>query len=377
MKLGIDQISEYQELFTNKRVGLITNPTGLNSDFVSSIDILNEQTSLRALFAPEHGIRGELQAGVHLDDYVDSKTNIPVFSLYGKNKKPSKEMMDMIDILVFDIQDVGSRFYTYVYTMAYAMEACKEHHKTMVILDRPNPLGTKVEGTILDLTYRSFVGYYPITERYGLTIGELALLFNNEFDIHCDLEIIPLKDYDRRLDYIDLNIPFIMPSPNIPTPLTTYAYLSTCFFEGTNMSEGRGTTKPFFIVGSPFMNVTEVLNKLKEFDLPGVTFRSLYFTPTFSKWQGENCQGIELIITDKKVYEPVKTGYILFDIIKNTHKEFEVLPPFKEGRPHFLDFLNGNDFLRTSRIPLEEQLKLLEDDSKEFTKVKRRYHLYE
>jgi uncharacterized protein YbbC (DUF1343 family) len=143
------------------------------------------------------------------------------------------------------------------------------------------------------------------------------------------------------------------------------------------MSEGRGTTKPFFIVGSPFMNVTEVLNKLKEFDLPGVTFRSLYFTPTFSKWQGENCQGIELIITDKKVYEPVKTGYILFDIIKNTHKEFEVLPPFKEGRPHFLDFLNGNDFLRTSRIPLEEQLKLLEDDSKEFTKVKRRYHLYE
>ena len=311
IKCGIDVIDNYLDLFDGKRVGLITNPTGVNHSLLSTIDILNEKANLVALFSPEHGVRGDLQAGVQLDDYVDSKTGIKVYSLYGKNKKPSKEMMDQVDVLVFDIQGVGARFYTYIYTMAYAMMACAEEGKLMVVLDRPNPVnGIDVEGNILNLEYRSFVGYYPITQRHGLTIGELACLFNDEFDIHANLKVVKMEGYQRSMEYKDTGLHWILPSPNIPTPETTLYYLSTCIFEGTNMSEGRGTTKPFQIIGSPYLDVEKVLQELSKWKIKGVEYRQLYFTPIFSKHKGELCNGIELFITDKKEFLPVQFGYI-------------------------------------------------------------------
>ena len=201
VKLGIERIDEYLSLFEGKRVGLITNPTGVDHNLKSTIDILNEKTNLVALFSPEHGVRGDLQAGVRLDTYVDPDTGITVYSLYGKTRKPTTEMMDEIDVLCFDIQDVGARFYTYLYTMAYSMQACKEHDKPMVIFDRPNPVNARdVEGNILNVTYRSFVGYYPLPQRYGLTIGELATFFNEEFDIHASIHVIPMSNLNSNME---------------------------------------------------------------------------------------------------------------------------------------------------------------------------------
>jgi len=200
MKLGIDLIDQYLDVFKGKRVGLMTNTSGVNSQLQSTINIMKAKTNLVALFAPEHGVRGNFQAGEKFLTYTDEETGVLVHSMYGENRRPTKEMLDQIDILCIDIQEVGSRFYTYIYSMAYAMEACKEYQKTMVVFDLPNPInGVDVEGNILDFNYRSFIGYYPIVQRYGMTIGELALMFNEEDNIRCDLKIIPMKGWRRKM----------------------------------------------------------------------------------------------------------------------------------------------------------------------------------
>lgn len=377
MLLGIDRIDDIKETLQDKRIGLITNPTGVNSNLESTIDILNKHVNLVAMFSPEHGVRGELQAGVKVDDYIDKATNIKVYSLYGKTKKPTPEMLADVDVVVYDIMDVGARFYTYIYTMAYTMMACKEQNKQFVVLDRPNPVnGVDVEGNILDINYRSFVGYYPIPVRYGLTVGELAQYFNNEYNINCDLTVIKMSEYNREMDFEDTNLTFVFPSPNIPRPLTAYHYLGTCIFEGTNMSEGRGTTKPFEIIGSPFLNHQGVIEQLNKLQLPGVKFRSLFFTPTFSKYQGELCKGIEIIITNKKTFKPVQTGLHLFDIIRSTHKEFSFIKPYKEGMHPFFDLLTGTNLLRENLVTIETFISNSEKQSNNFKKQKRRYHLY-
>ncbi|MDA3931328.1 MAG: DUF1343 domain-containing protein [Tenericutes bacterium] len=378
IKLGIDLISQNKHLFKSKRLGLITNPTGVNHDLESTIDILNRETNLVAMFSPEHGVRGDLQAGVKAEDYVDDMTGVKVYSLYGKSKKPTKEMMGKIDLLAFDIQGVGARFYTYLYTMAYAMMACKEHNIPMVVFDRPNPVNANtVEGNILNTKYRSFVGYYPLPQRYGLTIGELARMFNEEFNINADLTIIKMENYHRDMDYSDTGLTFIFPSPNIPTMETCYVYLSTCIFEGTNLSEGRGTTKPFQMIGSPYLDVDWLTEVLKKQNLKGVKFRKTYFTPTFSKHKDMLCKGIELMITDKDIFQPVITGFILLTFIKNHHHEFEFLPSFsKDGHP-FLDLLVGDNFLREGQYSIAELKKKINEDSEKFKQLKRRYHLYD
>ena len=377
IKLGIDLIDKYLNLFIGKKVGLITNPTGVNSKLVSTIDILNEKTDLIALFSPEHGVRGNIQAGVRISDYIDEKTGINVYSLYGKNRSPSKEIMEKIDILVFDIQDVGARFYTYIYTMAYAMMACAENNKPMVVFDRPNPVNAEdVEGNILNIEYRSFVGYYPIPQRYGLTIGELAELFNKEFKINANLTVVKMESYNRQMKYGETGLHWIMPSPNIPYPTTAFPYLATCIFEGTNLSEGRGTTKPFNIIGSPYLDSEWVIKEIEKYKLDGVIFRTLFFNPSFSKFKGELCNGIELIITDESKFKPVKTGYILLDLIRKHHKDFDYIPPFKKGSHHFIDFITGDSYIRKGILSIEDILKIIEKDTLAFRKIKRRYHLY-
>lgn len=378
VKVGIDRIDSVIDIFNKKRVGLITNPTGVNRDLISTIDILYEKTNLVSLFSPEHGIRGELQAGIQLDDYTDLLTGCTVYSLYGKNKKPTSKMMDTIDILAFDIQDVGARFYTYLYTMAYAMIACHENEKKMVIFDRPNPVNAnEVEGNILNTKFQSFVGYYPIVQRYGLTIGELATLFNEEFNIQCDLTIVKMEGYQRTMDYFDTGLKWIFPSPNLPSIESTYLYLSNCIFEGTNLSEGRGTTKPFQIIGSPYLDHVWLKNTLNQKQIRGVAFRTLYFTPTFSKHQGKLCKGIECIVTDKSVFKPVKLGYIILDLIRNHHPEFAFIKPFKEGMHPFVDLLTGNNYVRHHTFSIDEQLNQIDKDTQVFKDLKRRYHFDE
>ncbi len=377
-KVGIERFLDEKAFFEGKRVGLITNPTGVTSDFESTIDILNQHTDLRALYAPEHGVRGDLQAGVRLENYTDEKTGVPVYSLYGKQKKPSANMLEDIDVLCFDIQDVGARFYTYIYTMAYAMMAAKEHGKQMVVFDRPNPVdAVHVEGNILNLNFRSFVGYYELPARHGLTTGELAKLFNEKYEINCDLKVVEMEGYMRSMDYDLLERPWVMPSPNIPTTSSLYAYLATCIFEGTNLSEGRGTAKPFHVIGSPWLKAESLATKLNNFGLKGVSFRPLYFTPSFSKHAGSLCQGIELHIFDRYRFEPVKTGMVMLYMIRDLHEAFSFNAPYKEGMHPMFDLLTGTDVIRKETMSLSALIKWMDQDAKAFKKEKVRYHIYD
>ena len=378
MKLGIDCIDKYLNVFEGKRVGLITNPTGINSNYESTIDVLNKKTNLVGLFSPEHGVRGNIQAGEKLGEYVDDATGVTVYSLYGSTKKPTPEMMEKLDVMCIDIQDAGSRFYTYIYTMAYAMMACKENGKTFVVFDRPNPANASIyEGNILDLEYRSFVGYYPILQRHGMTMGELAVLFNEEYEIGCDLVVIKMEDYNRDTFYDETNCLWVLPSPNFPTPTTSVVYCATCIFEGTNISEGRGTTIPFEVVGAPFIDGTLLAEKLNAFKYPGVYFRPLYFTPTFSKHEKKMCGGVQLHILDRKAFPAVKVGWTMLDVIRKLYpNDFVVSKPLTEGRPCMLEFNTGCGYIKDGSKPLSEQLEIIDKDTATFGKIREKYLLY-
>lgn len=376
--LGIERLQEYEALFQGKRIGLITNPTGVDRHLTSTIDRLSERYDLVALFSPEHGVRGDLQAGVRLDDYVDEATGCVVYSLYGATKQPTPQMMDTIDVLCFDIQDVGARFYTYLYTMAYAMKACALADKPFVVFDRPNPVGgTKVEGNRIDPAFSSFVGNYGLPQRYGLTIGEVAQYLNEEERIHARLHVVPMTGYHRAMSFRDTGIPWVLPSPNIPSMDTPLLYLGTCLFEGTNYSEGRGTTRPFEVVGSPTLDPDRLIAALASYDLPGVLFRPLYFTPTFSKHQHTLCRGVQLHVTDAALFRPVYTGMVLLKTIERLDPAFSYLPPYKDGLRPMIDLLNGDDFLRTDRLDLTAIQAVMTQDETTFQSIKRRYHIYD
>jgi len=384
-KLGVEQLS--QANFGSKRIGLLTNHTGLvfasknpNSSFESTIDILHRDFNLVKLFAPEHGVRGNLQAGVTLDGYIDERTGLPVVSLYGATRRPTVEMLADIDVFAFDIQDVGSRFYTYMYSMAYAMEACAANGKEFVVFDRPNPLGDAVEGNLLEPECKSFIGLYPMPQRYGLTIGECAMLFNTEFGIGCNLTVVKMENYTRNMYWEDTGLPWVLPSPNIPTPETCFVFNATCIFEGTNVSEGRGTTKPFHIVGAPWLNGQELADELAMYNLPGVHFRPHYFTPVpylpNGKCINELCGGVEVHVTDQAAFRPVKTGVtMLYTIKKLGGKNFAFLPPYHDKGKHMIDYNTGGTYVREG-MPLADVLALYEKDAAQWRKLKRKYELY-
>lgn len=378
VKTGIDNIDEYMDIFKGKKVGLITNNTGYNCEFKSTIDILRERTNLTALYSPEHGIRGDIQAGEKVESYIDSKTGIRVYSLYGKNKRPSKEILKDVDILAFDIQDVGARFYTYLYTMSYAMESCSEFNKEFVVFDRPNPInGVDVEGNLVDKNYSSFIGRYPIPQRYGLTTGEIASLFNEEFLIGCKLKVIPLKNWNREMYYEATGLNFIMPSPNMPTIDTAVVYPGTCIFEGTNISEGRGTTRPFEIIGAPWLDGFKIADMMNRIKLYGVKFRPVFFTPTFSKHAGKLCMGIQIHVTDRKIYKPVKTGIFLYEAIKRESKDkFDFVTFEGKKLKYGIDYLAGDSTIRKGNISTDKIYEKCQEDSLKFKELKKKYHLY-
>lgn len=378
VKLGIERIDEFKELFVNQRVGLITNPTGMDNNFKSTIDILNEKTNLVALFSPEHGVRGNVEAGGVFDDFIDDKTGIMAYSLYNKDRKPSQKALDSLDMICIDIQDVGSRFYTFIYTMAYTMISCKESGKKFVVFDRPNPMNAlDYEGNILDLNCRSFIGYYPILQRHGLTIGELAKLFNEEYQIGCDLTVIKMENYERDMYFEDTGCKWVLPSPNIPTSDICLYYNSTCIFEGTNISEGRGTTIPFKVIGATFINPYELANKMNSMGFKGVYFRPLYYTPTTAKFEKQMCGGVELHILDRKLFTPVKVGWALLDVIRNMYpNDFKINPPYREGGNCMLNLNTGCKYITENKYPLSEQFAIIDKDTIEFGKIRSKYLLY-
>ncbi|MDD4077378.1 MAG: DUF1343 domain-containing protein [Bacilli bacterium] len=376
VQTGIDLIDEHLDVFSGKRVGLITNPTGINSKYQSTIDVLHEKVNLTALFAPEHGIRGDRQAGDTIGAYTDKATGLTVYSLYGSTKKPTAAMLNDVDVLCIDLQDAGARFYTYIYTMAYAMEACAEYSKEFVVFDRPNPAGgANVEGNILDLDYRSFIGYYELVQRHGMTIGELALLFNNEYGIGCNLTVIKMKNWTRNMYYDETGLPWIIPSPNIPSVETTIVYPGTCIFEGTNIAEGRGTTIPFQVVGAPYIDAQEYSQALNGLGLPGVCFRPAYFTPTFSKYTNQLCAGVQVHVTDRKIFPAVKVGWAMLDVVRRLYPNDFVITNYKQPRC-MLDLNTGCRYITLGIYSLEEQFTIINEDTLEFMTIRQQYLLY-
>ncbi|WP_430148954.1 exo-beta-N-acetylmuramidase NamZ family protein [Peribacillus frigoritolerans] len=370
-------LKEEKNVLSGKKVGLITNPTGIDSKLTSIVDLLHDDPdiNLTALFGPEHGVRGDAQAGASVEYYIDEKTGLPVYSLYGKTKKPTPEMLKDVEVLVFDIQDVGTRYYTYIYTMAYAMEAAKENDIPFIVLDRPNPQGGEsVDGPVLEPEFSSFVGLYPIPLKHGMTVGELATLFNKEFKIGADLKVIKMKGWKRDMDYDDTGLPFVLPSPNMPTVSTTFVYPATGLIEGTNVSEGRGTTKPFELIGAPYINSDELAGKLNVLRLPGVKFRAASFTPTFSKHAGKLSHGVEIYITDREEFKAVPTGLYIIKTIQDLYPgDFEFLAA------NNFNLLIGNGWIM-SRIKegstVNEILKEYQVKQDAFKKVRKNYLLY-
>ncbi|MCK5649888.1 MAG: DUF1343 domain-containing protein, partial [Gemmatimonadetes bacterium] len=302
-------LSDSIHLIQGLRVGLITNHTGIDSRRAHGIDRLVEipDVELVALFSPEHGIRGEAEGGVGIQSQGDERTGLPIHSLYGQTRKPTPEMLEGLEALLFDIQDVGARYYTYVSTMALAMEAAGEAGIPFLVLDRPNPIGgIAVQGTVLDPEFATFVGLFPVPMRHGMTAGELARLYVGEFGIQVDLKVIPVEGWKREMTFGDTNLPWVAPSPNMPSVESALHYPGTCLFEGTNISLGRGTDEAFQILGAPWVDGESLVRALDEYHIPGVRFEAIRFTPTGPgdrKFDGEEIPGVRFTVTSPE-YDP-------------------------------------------------------------------------
>lgn len=368
------------------RVGLLCNPASVDKHFRHARVLIDKAChgKLAALFSPQHGFFSEKQDNmVESEHMVDPGLNIPVFSLYGRTRIPTAEMFDLIDVLIIDLQDAGTRVYTFVYTMSYCMEAAKKFDKTVVILDRPNPLnGTSIEGNCLSEEHISFVGRFPIPMRHGMTIGELALLFNRHFGIGCRLEVVPMKGWTRNMYFTDTGLPWIPPSPNLPTPAAAMVYPGQVVWEGTNVSEGRGTTQPFEIFGAPFVDPGRLLEKAGPPESTGVVFRPLAFEPTSNKWKGQLCHGFQLHVVDPAKYAPYRTSLTLLQAVLAHHrKDFQWKdPPYEyefEKRP--IDLILGSRSIRR-RIEALEEIEQIEADWQaelnEFKALSREYYIY-
>ncbi|MFH1762549.1 MAG: DUF1343 domain-containing protein [Gemmatimonadota bacterium] len=338
-------LSDSIHLIQGLRVGLITNHTGIDSKKVHGIDRLAEapQVELVALFSPEHGLRGEAEGGVEILNQTDEGTGLPIHSLYGQTQKPTPEMLEGLDAILFDIQDVGTRYYTYVSTMARAMEAAGEAGIPLLVLDRPNPIGgVAVQGTVLEPDFASFVGLYPVPMRHGMTAGELARLYVGEFGIQVDLRVVRMDGWKREMTFGDTNLPWVPPSPNMPSVESALHYPGTCLFEGTNLSVGRGTDMAFQIVGAPWLNGDSLAAALARYEIPGAEFRAVRFTPTApgdGKFPNQEVQGVRLISLSPD-YDPTLAALAL---LRETRR---MSGDRWEWRPGHFDRLAGTDRLR-------------------------------
>ncbi len=387
VQTGLERLIENPPkwIFGN-RIGLLCNPSSIDRHFCHSRELISRKfpDHLKALYSPQHGFYAEKQDNmIESDDMFDPVLKIPTFSLYGKTRIPDKKMLDPIDILIIDLQDAGTRVYTFIYTMSYCMEAAKKFGKKVLILDRPNPVnGVMIEGNCLSSNMFSFVGRYPIPMRHGLTIGELSLLFNNEYGIDCDLEVIPMKGWNRVMYFKDTDLPWIPPSPNLPTTTSTMVYPGQVIWEGTNVSEGRGTTQPFEIFGAPFINTELILSSLGGNQLPGAALRQIVFEPTSNKWKEIPCKGFQIHITDPYEFKPYITTLKLLQTVIYHHKDhFKWKPPpyeYEYNRQP-IDLIIGNEQIRNRLETLDnidEIADSWQDDIDSFVKLSRKFHLY-
>lgn len=377
VKLGIENLAQHLAVFQGKRVGLITNATGIDSQWNRSIDLLRAKVQLVALFAPEHGLRGTVVAGAAVPQETDAASGLPIFSLHGDTKKPTAAMLKNVDVLAFDIQDIGARPYTYIYTMAYAMQSAKEQGKEFVVFDRPNPLGgLLVEGGVLKPAYSSFIGLYAIPLRHGMTVGELARMFNESFGIGAKLTVIPMSGWKRSMQLEDTGLPWVMTSPNIPTPDSARVYGGTGLFGGTNVSEGIGTTRPFELVGAPWLDGQKLAARMNAAQLPGVVFRPVNFTPQWGKYQGRVCNGVQIHVTDKQRFEAVSTGVMLLQAVRELGgAAFKFNPPAGKDR-WMIDLYAGGPELRGDPQTLAAMLEAWRREAVAFRKKSEPFLLY-
>jgi len=332
-------------------LGLMAHPASVTADLIPSADaLLASGFALRALFGPQHGALGEKQDNmIESDHFMDARTGLPVHSLYGEVRQPTPEMLDGLDVMLFDLQDVGVRVYTFIWTMALAMEACGEAGVEFVVMDRPNPVGGTQEGPVLRSGFESFVGLHPLPLRHGLTAGEIARWLNEARGISCDLTVVECEGWRRGQWWDQTGLPWVLPSPNLPTLDSCAVYPGMVLVEGTNLSEGRGTTRPFEIFGAPYLNAHDLARALNTRDLPGVRFRPCTFEPTFQKHAGALCGGAQVHVTDRARFRPVATTVTIFEEVRRQAPDAFawIQPPYEyETEKMPIDILFGHDGLR-------------------------------
>lgn len=387
VKVGLETLLEATSgSLKAARVGLVCNQASVNHEFRHAADLLYQHpdVKLQALFGPQHGIRGDVQDNmIETEHAVDRQTGLTIHSLYSETREPTEAMLRDLDVLVFDMQDVGCRIYTFAYTMANCMSAARRFGKRVIVCDRPNPInGRQVSGNVLEPEQASFVGLFPIPTRHGMTLGELALMFNDQFGIGCDLEVLKMEGWERDYWLDETDAPWVMPSPNMPTLDSATVFPGTVHFEGTQLSEGRGTTRPFELIGAPYVDPEEYAGRLNEMNLPGVFFRSCTFRPTFQKHAGNSCGGVQLHVIDRNVFEPVIAGVAMvkaaFDLYPAEFRWKE--PPYEyvyDRNP--FDVIAGTTTLRESLqhgSELEEIEKSWVPELQRFMTARETYLLY-
>lgn len=395
VKTGIDVLESngFKQL-KGKRVGLVTNPSGVNNKLVSTVDILANApgVELVALYGPEHGVRGDIHAGDKVSDEVDPKTGVPVYSLYGKTRKPTPEMLKDVDAIVYDIQDNGCRSFTFISTLGLLMEAAAENGKEVIVLDRPNPLGgNKVEGNIVEPGYFSFVSQFEIPYLYGLTVGELAQMLNeegmlkgekgnNDTIVKCNLTVVPMEGWSRDMVYTDTKLPWVLPSPHMPQAETSYYYPATGILgELGYMSIGVGYTLPFQMVAAPWINAADFADALNALNLPGVTFRPINVKPFYSVGKGENMGGVQIYITDYEKAHLTSIQFYIMQEVARMYPEHEVMANANTGRFRMFDLVSGTNFIR-EKFTETKQYKDIEaywnKDVESFKELSKKYYLY-
>ncbi|MEZ4525905.1 MAG: DUF1343 domain-containing protein [Desulfobacterales bacterium] len=387
VKAGLEEFADFPpEWLQGLRLGLLCNPASVDRNFCHARMRIDRAFpgQLCALYSPQHGFFAEKQDNmVESNHLTDPVLGIPAYSLYGKTRIPTADMLEDVDVLLVDLQDAGTRVYTFIYTLSFCMEAAKKYHKQVLVLDRPNPIGgIGVEGNCLCPEYASFVGRYPIPMRHGLTVGELALLFNEHFGIGCDLRVIPMRGWRRSMYFRDTGLPWVAPSPNLPTPESAMVYPGQVIWEGTNISEGRGTTQPFELFGAPFLDTEKIKEEQSIAQLPGAVLRSLVFEPTSNKWAGKSCRGFQIHVTNPGKYLPYLSSLCLLQtVIRHHSADFEwKKPPYEyEFEKMPMDLIIGDRQIR-ERIEQLDSLDEISDswqrDLKHFCEISRKFHLY-
>jgi uncharacterized protein YbbC (DUF1343 family) len=340
---------------------------------------------LKALYAPQHGFYAEKQDNmIESADRLDPATGLPVFSLYGDTRVPTRSMMDPIDVMLVDLQDVGTRVYTFAYTLSYCMEAARQYAKKIIVLDRPNPVGgLRVEGNLLNIDCSSFVGRYPIPMRHGLTMGELAILFNTHFGIGCDLEVVCMQGWEREMVFSQTGLPWVAPSPNLPTPASTLVYPGQVIWEGTNISEGRGTTQPFELFGAPFLAPDRLMKKIHADFSKGAVLRPVEFEPTANKWSGLSCKGFQIHVTQPAIYSPYALSLVFYQAIFQTYPDRFAYkqPPYEYDHKRLpMDLILGDRQIRSqieAGTPLPDIISGWEAGLAEYKTISKHIQIYE